>query len=167
MQWRLDKDLYFSRYHFRVEMNAPACWLVDFGSANGVHVYGKRVQNSDLKHGDCIECGKIVFEVTVAVGAENEADGTLILPSREAADETVDFARPQPAVQKIGDFAIDRELGRGSMGVVYHTVHQPSGREVAVKLIQPTAADKPEAMSSSCERCSSSISFAIRGSWSI
>jgi eukaryotic-like serine/threonine-protein kinase len=53
--------------------------------------------------------------------------------------------RFQPAVQKIGDFVIDRELGRGSMGIVYHAVQQSTGREVALKLIQP-AATKPEAM---------------------
>src|SRR4051812_47222482 len=65
VQWRLDKDPYFSRYHFRVEANPRACWLVDLGSANGIHIRGKRIQNIDLKDGDRIECGKTVFEVSV------------------------------------------------------------------------------------------------------
>jgi hypothetical protein len=144
VQWRMDKDAYFSRYHFRVEVNPPACWLVDLGSANGVHVRGKRVQNIDLEHGDRIECGKTVFEFVVAPSEKIDAEGTLILPSRDDAAETVDIVRSKAAEQQIGDFVVDWELGRGSMGVVYHGVHRDSGREAAVKLIQPTAVAKPE-----------------------
>lgn len=38
-------------------------------------------------------------------------------------------------VQRLGDYRIVRELGRGGMGVVFEAVHQPTGRHDAVKLL--------------------------------
>jgi pSer/pThr/pTyr-binding forkhead associated (FHA) protein len=42
-QWRMTKDPFFSRYHFRVEANPPACRLEDLNSSNGTRVNGHRV----------------------------------------------------------------------------------------------------------------------------
>jgi len=152
VQWRMDKDAYFSRYHFRVEVRPPACWLSDLGSANGIFVRGNRVQNIDLQHGDKIECGTTVFEFLVTPGNQPDEDRTLILPARDTVAETINLPvpnSPAPATksstQQVGDFVLDRELGRGTMGVVYHAVHQPSGREAAVKLVQPTSLATKEA----------------------
>src|SRR5262245_56038203 len=66
-RWRLNKDAFFSRYHFQVEVRPPECWLVDLGSTNGVKVNGQRVQNSDLKDGDRIECKNTVFAVSIVM----------------------------------------------------------------------------------------------------
>src|SRR5437879_3043449 len=38
-----EKDPYFSRLHFMVEVNPPLCRLVDLGSHNGTYVRGQRV----------------------------------------------------------------------------------------------------------------------------
>src|SRR5690242_2270708 len=64
-QWRLMKDPFFSRYHFRIQANPPACRLEDLNSSNGTQVNGNRVEAVDLKDGDRIECGDTIFEVSI------------------------------------------------------------------------------------------------------
>ncbi len=44
--------------------------------------------------------------------------------------------------QRLGDYILESELGRGSMGVVYRAIHRGSGMPFAVKvLLEPLAAD--------------------------
>ena len=49
-----DKDKYFSRVHFMVEVNPPNCRLLDMGSRNGTHVNGRKVKSADLKPADVV-----------------------------------------------------------------------------------------------------------------
>src|SRR5205823_5693996 len=98
-----------------------------------------------LKNGDQIECGDTIFEVTVT-SPEEDKESTRELPPRGSVTETVNVPPPAPPLSRLGDYLLDRELGRGSMGVVYYATHQPTGRAAAVKLIQPTAPSKLEAM---------------------
>ncbi|MDF1665740.1 MAG: protein kinase, partial [Planctomycetota bacterium] len=39
------------------------------------------------------------------------------------------------ALEQIGDYRLQSELGRGGMGVVYKAIHQSSGTQVAIKLL--------------------------------
>lgn len=48
------------------------------------------------------------------------------------------------AMEKIDDFRIIRELGRGAFGVVYEAEEVPLGRHVALKLLHPHVAAMPE-----------------------
>jgi serine/threonine-protein kinase len=57
------KDMYFSRIHFMVEVNPPYCFLMDMGSTNGTQVNGKRVSKVYLSDGDCIQAGHTVIRV--------------------------------------------------------------------------------------------------------
>jgi eukaryotic-like serine/threonine-protein kinase len=61
-----EKDEYFSRIHFLVEVNAPRCRLMDMKSTNGIYVNGKKVLTADLAHGDRIEAGQTVLQVSFA-----------------------------------------------------------------------------------------------------
>jgi serine/threonine-protein kinase len=57
------KDMYFSRIHFMIEVNPPYCFLMDMGSTNGTHVNGKRVSKVYLTDGDRIQAGHTVMQV--------------------------------------------------------------------------------------------------------
>jgi hypothetical protein len=61
-----DKDPYFSRLHFMVEVNPPLCRLVDLKSHNGTLVNGRRVTLADLQEGDEIRAGTTVLRVHIA-----------------------------------------------------------------------------------------------------
>jgi hypothetical protein len=156
-QWRLAKDPFFSRYHFRVEANPPQCRLEDLQSSNGTEVNGSRVTEIDLRQGDRIECGDTVFEVTVTGAANPVFAATLDLSpeERQAASDKLHSAplaaaplfAPKPAhPPRLADFDLQRELGRGGMGVVYHGIQRRTGREAAIKIIHPQTVVPPDAL---------------------
>jgi serine/threonine-protein kinase len=60
-----EKDEYFSRIHFLVEMNPPRCQLMDMKSTNGTYVNGRKVAVADLVDGDLIQGGQTVLRVTL------------------------------------------------------------------------------------------------------
>jgi serine/threonine-protein kinase len=60
-----EKDKFFSRVHFMVEVNPPQCRIMDLGSRNGTIVNGKKVEAAELKDGDVIRAGKTAIQVAV------------------------------------------------------------------------------------------------------
>lgn len=60
-----EKDPYFSRVHFMVEVNPPLCRLLDMGSHNGTFVNGEKVQQADLRDGDAIQAGTTTLRVNL------------------------------------------------------------------------------------------------------
>ncbi len=59
------KDEYLSRHHFLVELNPPACRLIDLESTNGTYLNGRRVELAELRDGDQIRAGTTVLSIAV------------------------------------------------------------------------------------------------------
>ena len=129
-------DPYFSRRHFLVEVNAPRCRLIDLNSRNGVLLNGARVHTAEVAAGDEIAAGHTVFMVHVVASDPGQIE-TLGLPVAPNADnETADY---QPSSSAVPGYRLQRELGRGGMGVVYRAMREQDGLPVAVKTIRPVA----------------------------
>jgi serine/threonine-protein kinase len=162
------KDEYFSRVHFVVEVNPPHCRLMDMGSTNGTYVNGERVGVADLRDGDLIQGGQTVVKVSVTPIAPAAAVSESTAEPPEA-DSLVTFSSVAPVTgacpacaapvasaeavpplckacaalaeqqqQTIPGFRLIRELGRGGMGVVYQAVREADASVVALKTIRPT-----------------------------
>lgn len=147
VQWKLDRDPYFSRYHFRLEIQPPHCRLIDLDSRNGTLVNGERVKDLVLKQGDQIQCGSTNFAVEITQPRFGQETETLDLPGTQQpnAIQTLEVP-PEEAPHRVADYELIQELGRGAMGVVYRALERPSGREVAVKLIQPQTIAHPRSV---------------------
>jgi eukaryotic-like serine/threonine-protein kinase len=130
------KDKFFSRIHFMMEVNPPQCRLIDMGSHNGTYVNGAKMLTADLKDGDQIRAGHTILRVQVLrVGPTMQAPAT------------VDY-EPAPApgaeLPRIPGFVLERELGRGAMGVTYLGQRAGDPSLVAVKVVQPSFQGSPE-----------------------
>ena len=159
-----EKDPYFSRVHFMVEVNPPCCRMLDLGSRNGTRVNGRPVRSASLNHGDLIQGGKTVLKVRF-VDPEGKATAVVPAPIQEpatsaevppeglgdtgtyhpdvpssgakAADAMEGTADAAPAVE---GYQIVRELGRGGMGIVYLATRTRDQSQVALKTIRPSVA---------------------------
>lgn len=125
-----DKDKFFSRIHFMIEVNPPECRLVDMGSHNGTFVNGQRVLSADLKDGDQIRAGHTMLQLKL----EGDASDTLssVRLSKEAATD-----------QPVPGYRLERKIGVGNMGVVYLAKREADGAAVALKVVAPASAVNP------------------------
>ncbi|MBA4187304.1 MAG: hypothetical protein C0467_04715 [Planctomycetaceae bacterium] len=134
-------DPYFSRRHFLVEVNPPRIRVFDLNSRNGISVNGVKQRVATLKDGDELRAGHSVFRVTVNHSADPDAQPTLGLPV-EAPPKPSKPSKPFP-LKAIGGtpeasipgYQLEKEIGRGSMGTVYHAKRLTDGLSVAVKVI--------------------------------
>jgi serine/threonine-protein kinase len=165
-------DRRFSRIHFLVEANPPACCLMDMGSRHGTYVNGRRTPAGarvPLRDGDRIAGGATAFRVTVAPDPADDAT-TDEAPADAAFHEATTLPpRPPGAVcaacraapaadgllcppcrryahahpQPVPGYVLVREVGRGGMGVVWLAVRPGDGARLALKTIVPAVAGTP------------------------
>lgn len=151
-----EKDPFFSRLHFMIEVNPPACRLLDMKSTNGTLVNGKAVDSADLRHGDLIQAGDTILRVTIGSDAGDAVPATILKPSdalaTRAASEPVaspaQLASTEPGgidpVHFSGwrptGYVIESIIGSGGMGVVYRARRETDNELVAIKAIKPAMA---------------------------
>ena len=121
------KDKYFSRIHFMMEVNPPQCRLIDMGSHNGTYVNGAPVLTADLKDGDQIRAGHTILRV--GVQRESDASASRFQPPAEKDDG---------ALPQIPGYRLEREMGRGAMGVTYLGRRSDDAAPCAVKVVKPS-----------------------------
>jgi serine/threonine protein kinase/WD40 repeat protein len=68
---------------------------------------------------------------------------------KREADATADAAEKgspstNPVMERLGDFRIVRELGRGGMGIVYEAEQESLNRHVAIKVLAPGTSRSPQ-----------------------
>ncbi|MHC4548635.1 MAG: serine/threonine-protein kinase [Planctomycetota bacterium] len=71
----------------------------------------------------------------------------LRLEALQVLDHLLEERKPSPEVpERVGGYRILRELGRGSMGIVYEAEQPDLDRRVALKILSPAIANDPEAV---------------------
>jgi serine/threonine-protein kinase len=147
-----EKDEYFSRIHFLVEVNPPRCRLMDLKSTNGTYVNGQRVLEADLKHGDRIQAGQTVLQVSL-----EDADGEPV--ARQASAEGLRGAAlpAQPLPQPKGADAGGPELPRTEPHVGAATARECRVCAAVAGTAAPASGRDTEAGWPLCHSCKEAI----------
>jgi len=120
-----------------LEINPPEVAVVDLGSTNGTLVNGQRIGTAVLATGDEVTAGDTKFTVTIQHGPESSSgihDATVI---GVAADRHNDHDSMDEPVLQIPGYTIERQIGYGSMGVVYVARRNATNEKVAIKIVRP------------------------------
>ena len=162
----LPDDQLVSRHHFLLEVSPPLARLRDLGSLNGTYVNGKkcggrkpgedpeqggkrRYPEVDLHHGDEVRVGDTVMRLTaegekrprnVRSDELREEVGRLLFD----LDEKRNVEARKLIQQEIGNYTLQKEIGRGGFGAVYLGKRVGTGELVAVKvMLSRVAVGKP------------------------
>lgn len=145
-QIRLANDRLISRRHFCLEIAPPQCVVRDLGSTNGTFVNGQRVEQQPLRDGDEVAGGESRIQVHIVSAAKSTESAEVFetQPMLSAAQPAMAVSRsdvPQPGAvpERIADYLLKGEIGRGAMGRVYGGQHIATRQPVAIKLLDTVA----------------------------
>jgi serine/threonine-protein kinase len=132
-----EKDRYFSRIHFMMEVNPPQCRLIDMGSHNGTYINGQRVLSTELRDGDEIRAGHTVIRLNVQLGSVDQL---------AAIDDLLSHT-PVPlkpgVLPAIPGYAVLREQGGDGLGTIYVGKRASDGQPVTIRTITPSLRPTP------------------------
>lgn len=149
----LADDPFISRHHFLIEIAPPDCKISDLNSKNGLYVNGVRyggrkppepgvVQAADgarevfLQHGDAVMVGET--EMTISMETETAPKSASAAPL-DLLQALLKNAPLENGLQigKFPGYKVEREIGRGGMGMVYKAIEEQTGKDVAIKTMLP------------------------------
>lgn len=135
-----EKDRYFSRIHFMMEVNPPHCRLIDIGSRNGTYVNGARVLSGLLKDGDKIRAGHTMLRLNVLADSAEEAAAI-----RHHPDAAAPFAPTsvQGVLPQFPGYATEQVLSEDGIGPLYRARRLTDGSEVVIRTIVPSLRPTP------------------------
>ncbi|MHC5010850.1 MAG: protein kinase domain-containing protein [Planctomycetota bacterium] len=124
----IPSDPYMSRHHFRLVLRGRACYLQDLDSKNGVKVDGKRVAEAVLQGGETIKAGRTRMRLVIEGGGEASGPITIV---------------PEDAQWTLEQFERIERIDSGGAAEVYRARHLPSGRTVALKMLELEPGEEP------------------------
>ena len=139
-----------SRHHCMFDVSPPYVRMRDFGSLNGTYLNGDKIGQRDPALSP--EQGRAAADFAM----HDVRDGDEIRLGRTRVRVSIPAPRPAPPpaapsgdlTQRLlatGRFSDVRELSRGGMGAVYLAHDVQSGCDVAVKVMLPEVAARPDA----------------------
>ncbi len=136
-----------SRQHAKVFFVDGLWWIEDLGSANGTSLNGSRLsERKRLRDGDLIAIGQV--EITFRAEALTTPETVAIrAPSGAIPGRTPGVDITALAGQQIAGYRIERYLGRGILGAVYHAQQLNLDRPVAFKVFDPARCDRDAGLS--------------------
>ncbi len=149
-QISLPEDKHLSRQHFMLEISPPNCRLIDLESKNGVFVNGIRYGGRKppkpgiklapdgarevwLQDGDEITVGDTRLTISIRQGNTrvDEQTGRHIVTDK--AEQSTDTSLVTSL--RLPEYHIEREIGRGSTGVMYKATEIKTETPAAIKTV--------------------------------
>lgn len=151
-----------ARAHCEISLEGASATITDLGSPSGTLVNGVRIVGTEpLRNGDVLRLGDTQIRVqleSVRAGAPKPAAPAPAPAAPAAPAEEEEEIAPGPTCpvgghkpdlgellgQKLGRYQIERPIAKGRNGVVFEATDTRDARKVALKVLWPEFATKPE-----------------------